>query len=221
EHRVALGVVARAFGPGQDFDQTAVAVLALPSRDALGDDGAAGVLPDVHHLGAGVGLLPAVYHRHRVELAHRVVALQNAAGVLPGDGRAGLHLGPTDLGVGAGALAPLGDEVVDAAPALLIARVPVLDRGVLDGGTGQRYQLDHSGVELVLVPLGCRAALEIADRSALVGNDERALELPGLRRVDPEVGGQVHGAGDTLGHVDERPVAEYRGVERREEVVAG
>src|SRR3712207_8148360 len=42
---------------------------------------------------------------HRVELAHRVVALQDAARVLPGDRRAGLDLRPGDLRVLAGALA--------------------------------------------------------------------------------------------------------------------
>jgi hypothetical protein len=34
----------------------------------------------VDHLGAGVGLLQVVRERHRVELAHRVVALQDHEG---------------------------------------------------------------------------------------------------------------------------------------------
>src|SRR3546814_15580762 len=67
-------------------------------------------------------------------LFRSVLALQDAALVLPGDGRAGLHLGPRNLGVAAAAGAALGDEVVDAALAVLVAGVPVLHRGVLDLG---------------------------------------------------------------------------------------
>src|SRR3546814_3663457 len=46
-------------------------------------------------------------------LAHRIVALQDAGRVFPGDRRAGLDLGPRDLRVAAPAGAPLGHEVVD------------------------------------------------------------------------------------------------------------
>ena len=69
-----------------------VGVLAVAGGNALGDDGAAGVLADVDHLGAGVGLLPVAGQGHRVELAHRVFAAQHAAWILPGDGRTGLDL---------------------------------------------------------------------------------------------------------------------------------
>ena len=118
QHRVALGVVARVVGALQHPHQAAIGVVAAAGGDALGDDPRAGVLADVDHLGAGVGLLVVVGQRDRVELADRVVALQDAARVLPGDRRAGLDLGPGDLGVAAAAGAALGDEVVDAAPAL-------------------------------------------------------------------------------------------------------
>jgi hypothetical protein len=69
-------------------------------RDALADDGRAGVAAEMDHLGAGVGLLAALGDGNRVELADRVVAAQDAARILPGDGRAGLDLGPADLGAG-------------------------------------------------------------------------------------------------------------------------
>ena len=59
--------------------------------------------------------------------------------------------------------AALGDEVVDAAPALRVAGVPVLHRRVLDLGVVERDQLDHRGVQLVLVALRRGAALEVAD----------------------------------------------------------
>ena len=58
------------------------------------------------------------------------------------------HLRPRDLGVVAMAEAALGDEVVDAADALLVAAVPVLDRRVLDLCVCARRQLNHRRMQL-------------------------------------------------------------------------
>ena len=114
----------------------------------------------------------------------------------------------------------LGDEVVDAAPALGVAGVPVLHRAVLDGGVVQRHQLDHRGVQLVLVAHRRGAALQVGDVAAFLGDDQRALELAGALRVDAEIGGQLHRAAHALRDVDEGAVGEDRAVQRREEVVA-
>ena len=48
----------------------------------------------VDHLGAGIGLLVIVGHRDRIEFADRILAVQHAAGIFPGDRAAGLDLGP-------------------------------------------------------------------------------------------------------------------------------
>ena len=117
QERVALRIVACIIGAGIDFDQSSVGVLTVSSRDALADNGAARILSKMDHLGACVGLLLVVGERYGIELADGVVALQDDARVLPGDGRTGLNLGPRDLGI-LGALASLGDEVVDAAYAI-------------------------------------------------------------------------------------------------------
>src|SRR5690606_4543712 len=132
QERVALGVVSRVLGLRVDLNEPAIRLLAVAGADALADDRRSGVLADVDHLGAGVGLLVVVGDRDGVELAHRVVAEQDARWVLPGDRGAGLDLGPADVAASPQALAALGDEVVDAALAVLVARVPVLHRGVLD-----------------------------------------------------------------------------------------
>src|SRR5580658_9237384 len=116
----------------QDFHQAAVGVLTVTGGDALRDDRAAGVRADVDHLRARVGLLVIVDGRDRVELADRVLAPQDAARILPGDRGSRLDLSPGDVRVTAAALTALGDEVVDAADALSVSRIPVLDRGVLD-----------------------------------------------------------------------------------------
>src|SRR5450759_238483 len=99
---------------------------------------------------------------NRVELPYGVVTLENDAGVLPGDRRAGLDLSPGDLRVPAGGHAPLRDEVVDATVAVRVTRIPVLHGRVLDLRVLQGHQLDHRGVQLVLVTHWCGATLEVA-----------------------------------------------------------
>ena len=99
----------------------------------------------------------------------------------------------------AAAIAALGDEIVDAAFAVLVARIPVLDRRVFDLGVVERDELDHRGMQLILVAHRGGAAFEIADIGALVGDDQRALELAGVRCVDAEIGRQLHRAAHALG----------------------
>ena len=101
-----------------------------------------------------------------------------------------------------------------------VARIPVLDGRIFDLGVVERDQLDHRGVQLVLVAHRRRAAFEIADIGALVGDDQRALELAGIAFVDAEIGRQLHRAAHARRHVDERAVGEHRRVERGEEIVA-
>src|SRR5947199_389469 len=186
---IALAVVAGVRGALVDLHAPAVRVPAVAGGDAFRDDRAAGVLPDVQHLRARVGLLVVVHERDGVELADRVVSLEDAARVLPGDRGTGLDLRPGDLRVRAERLPALGDEVVDAALPVLVPGIPVLDRGVLDLRVVKGDQLDDRGVELVRVSDRGRAAFEIADVGAFVRDDEGALELAGVLRVDPEVRG--------------------------------
>ena len=77
----------------------------------------------------------------------------------------------------AAAGAALGDEIVDAALALGVARIPVLHGRIFDLRILVRDQLDDRGMELVFVALRRGAAFEIADIGALVGDEQRALEL--------------------------------------------
>src|SRR5206468_13065387 len=153
-----------------------------------------------------------------VELADRVVSLEDAARVLPGDRGTGLDLRPGDLRVRAERLPALGDEVVDAALPVLGPGIPVLDRGVLDLRVVKGDQLDDRGVELVRVSDWRGAAFEIADVGAFVRDDEGALELAGVLRVDSEVRGQFHRAPYARRHVGERTVAEDGAVQPRVEV---
>src|SRR5690606_22707129 len=142
-----------------------------------------------------------------------VVAAEDAARIFPGNGGAGLHLGPGDFRAGAAAVAAFGDEVVDAALAILVAGIPVLHRRVLDLGIIERHQFDHGRMQLVLVAARRRAALEVAHIAAFLGDDQRPLELAGVLFVDAEVGREFHRAAYALRDVDEGTVGEDRGVE--------
>src|SRR3546814_13371821 len=101
-------------------------------------------------LGAGIGLLEIVGDRDRVELTHRSVAGEHAARIFPGDRAAGFDLGPAHLAVGPRAQRALGDEIVDAALAVLVARIPVLDGRIFDLGIVERDQPYPGGFALVL-----------------------------------------------------------------------
>ena len=83
-----------------------------------------------------------------------------------------------------------------------------------------REDLDHRGVQLVLVAHRRGAAFEVADVAALVGDDQGALELAGVLGIDAEIGRQLHRAADALGHVDEGAVGKDRAVEAGEIIVA-
>ncbi len=79
--------------------------------------------------------------------------------------------------------------------------------------------LDHAGVKRGLCILRRRTALDVMDVAALVGDDDRPLELPQAMRIDAEIGLErdlhVHAFGD----VDEAPTGPKGAVERSELVV--
>ena len=94
QHGIALRVVPGIGGVSTDIHESSIGVVSVARGDALGDDVASGVLAQMDHLGSGVGLLAHVGECDRVELADGIVALEDAAGVLPGDRGSGLDLRP-------------------------------------------------------------------------------------------------------------------------------
>src|SRR6266571_492391 len=80
-----------------------------------------------------------------------------------------------------------------------------------------RYLRVHAGS---LAALGRSASLEVANRSAFVGDNQCALELAGVSGVDAEVRRKLHRALHTLWYVGKRTIAEHCCVERSVEVVA-
>ena len=106
--------------------EPSISLIRASGRNTLGDDLRSRVLAQVNHLRASIGLLGVVGNGDGVELANRIIAQQNAAWVFPGNGRACFNLCPGNLGVTATAGATLGDEVINTALAVFIARIPVL-----------------------------------------------------------------------------------------------
>ena len=106
-----------------------------------------------------------------------------------------------------------GHEVVDTTLTFGVARIPVLYRGILDLRTIQRYQLYHCRVQLVFITHRCGATLKVTDVGAFIGNDQRALELPGVHFIDAEIGRQLHRATHTLGDIHKGTVGKDRAVQ--------
>ena len=70
-----------------------------------------------------------------------MIALQNNAGIFPGNGRAGFHLGPGYLCIRPAANTAFGHKIINTAIAFFIAGIPVLHCAVFDLGVFQRYKL--------------------------------------------------------------------------------
>ena len=69
-------------------------------------------------------------------------------------------------------------------------------------------------MQLVFIAHRRGAAFEIADARAVVGDDERALELAGLGGVDAEIGRKLHRTAHAFRDVAERTVGEHGGIQR-------
>ena len=218
EQTVTLREVARAVRAFQNADQTAIRVVGNARRNAFRDNRRTRVFADVNHLGAGIGLLMIVGDGHRVKLADAIVALQNNAWIFPGNRAAGFDLRPRNLGAMSG-FAALGDEVVNAADAIFIARIPVLHSGILHRCVVHRHDFHDCRVQLIGVETRRRTAFQVRNVRALIGDNQGALELSAVLGVDAKIGRQFHWAAHAFGNVAKRAVRENRAVQSREKVI--
>ena len=219
QQTVTLGVVAAVLGLGVHGHETTIGVLGLARADPLGDDARFGVLAQMDHLGAGVGLLHVVGDGDRVELTLTVIPTQDAGRVFPRHRRAGFDLCPHDLGAITTAIGTFGHKVIDSALALFVTGEPVLNGRIFDLGVFLDHDFHHGGVQLGRVALRGGTALKVGHIRALIRDDQRALKLAGVFRVDAEIGGQFHRATHPRRDVDERAVREHSRVQRGIEVV--
>ena len=162
-------------------------------------------------LAARVLMLAGAREGDREHLAVGARAHQPDRGVLHRQLRAEVAVDPLHrrVLVGDGAL---GDEVVDV-------RRPVLDRRVAAAAALLDDDLHDRRVQRVGRVDRRGAALDVVHVGALVDDDQRALELAHVLRVDPEVGLQRQLDLHALRHVDERAARPDGRVQRRELVV--
>ena len=97
QQRVALGVVACAFGTRCHFHQPAITVLAASCRNSFGNNAATRIFTQVDHFCSRIGLLKIIGNRHRIKLAHGVVARHDTRRIFPRDGRTGFNLRPRNF----------------------------------------------------------------------------------------------------------------------------
>ena len=210
---VALHVALAAVGVVLDPHEAAVAGAAAVLGDRLGHDLRGGLGGGVDHLGAGVLVLAGAGVGDGEDLAGGLGADHVDGRVLHGEAAADVAVDPLHVALGLDP-GPLGDQVED------VVR-PVLDGRVGDAGRRLDDDLDDRGVQRVGGVHGRRAALDVVHLGALVGDDQRALELAHVLRVDAEVGLQRHLDVHAGRHVDERAAGPHRGVEGGELVVVG
>ena len=220
QQRVAGRIVAGVVRLFRHAHQSAIRILAFTGRDTFGNNGGTRAGGKVNHLCTRVGLLVVVGDGHGVEFRLRTFAGENAGGVFPSDGAARFDLCPREAGVFAAQMTAFGHEVEHTAFAIGIARIPVLHGGILHLGIGIDHNLNDGGMELVFIAHGGGAAFEIRHVAALVANDEGALKLPSVARVDAEVGGEFHRTAHAFGDKDKRTIGEDSRVEGSEVVVA-
>src|SRR6266850_1755023 len=203
-----------AFGtvrPGIDLHQTAVGLLPGSLADPLALDDARRVRRGVDHLGARILVLVSSREGDREHFAVSALAHEVDARILHRDLRAEVRVDPGHAGVLVDDRA-LRHEVVHVV-------APVLDRRVAHVGALLHDDLDHGRVQRVRREHRRRASLDVVNARALLGDDERPLELPRVLAVDAEVGLQRDLHLDSRGDPDERAARPYRGVQRGELVV--
>ena len=200
---VALHVALAAVGALLDPHEAAVGGDAAVLGDRLRHDLRRRLGGGVDHLGAGVLVLARRRRRRRDSTSPVAFGPDHVdRRVLHGEAAADVAVDPLHVALGLDP-GPLGDEVVDV-------RRPVLDGGVGDPGARLHDDLDDGRVQRVGGVHRGRAALDVVHLGALVGDDQRPLELAGVLGVDAEVGLQRHLDVDARRHVDEAVGATMR-----------
>ena len=200
--------------------QTTIGVLTLSGGYTLGNDCGTGVGGKVNHLSTSVCLLEVVGDCHGIEFGLRTFACEYARGVLPRDCRTCFYLCPRQTSILTTEMPALGDEIEYSAFAFSITWIPVLHSGILDFCVFSNNDFYYRCVKLIFIAHRCGTSFKVGNVSSIVANDESALELTGIARIDAEVGGKFHGTTHAFRNVDERTIGEDCAVESCEIIVA-
>jgi len=169
-----------ALGAMHNAHQAAKAGAPVALADRLRRDHRTGVGREVDGFGARVVVLVVAGKRDRQHLTPRSWPAQDHGGILHRHAASQVAVDPLHQAILVDD-GPLGDQVVD------VAR-PVLNGGVAGVGALLDEDLNDAGVERCFRVLWGRAALNVVDVAAFLGNDDRALELDEALGIDAEVG---------------------------------
>ena len=219
QQRITLRIIPGILTTFHHLHLAPVGIAAVSGRNPLGNNPTAGIVADVYHLRTRIRLLVVVGYRHRIKFTDGTVPLQYRTGIFPRNRRTGLHLCPNQFGILSPADAPLGDKIVNAPLAVLVAGIPVLHSAVFHLGILFDDNLHDSRVQLIFIPHRSRTAFQVADISLLVRHNQRAFKLTGILRIDTEISRQLHRATHPFRDVHKRPVTEHRRIQRRKIIV--
>ena len=102
---------------------------------------------------------------------------------------------------------------------MLVARIPVLYRGVFHFGIIHYYNLHNGGMELIFITHWCRAPFKITHISIVFGDDECTLKLSRITSIDAEIRAEFHRASHAFRDIHKRAVTENSTVQCRKEIV--
>ena len=208
---IAYRRVGRSFGTLDDFDETTVCGTSTAAGNRPRHDGGTGVRCKMNHLRTGILILALACEAERHGAGLRIRLGENAGRILHGCLGTNVAIDPFH-GAAFTHVGTLRHQIVN------VVR-PVLHGGVAHAGMRLDENLHHTGMQRIGRVDRCGAAFHIMHVRSLVGNDQRALELTHIRRIDTEVCLQRNIDMHTLRHVDERSARPCGGVQCREFVV--
>ena len=203
QQRIALRMIARVGRTLHNVNLPAVAVLRFTSRDTFAHNPRTGVLADVNHFSAGIGLLIVIGNGYGIKFTHRIIALQNTGRIFPRDSRSCFNLRPRNFRMVARTQTALGYKVVNTPFTIFIARVPVLHGRVFDLRTLHGIKFYHGCMQLVFIAHRRCATFQVTYIRAFIGYNQCSFKLTGVGCINAEVSRKFHRATHTLGDVTE------------------
>src|SRR5699024_1178791 len=211
QQRVTLNVGVRVVRVRVHLNQATVGSTATTAGNRLRNNVGGGVWSQVLHLGTGVLELAFASECYGQYFALSVRTHHPNSWVLHGDLGADVAIDPFH-GAALFYLGALGDQVVDVVG-------PALNDGVAAAAALLHNDLNYCGVQGVRLVNRCGTALYVVHVSVLINDDQGALKLTHVFRVNTEVGLQRNVDVDSWWNVDERATGPDSGVQRGEFVV--
>jgi len=122
----------------------------MSSRNTLGYNPTLCILPFMYHLSPRIRLLIIIRQSYRIKLTNTLISLQNHARILPSNRGPSFHLGPRYLGLLTSTQSSLGRKIINPTFPILITRVSILHRRILNLRPLSAVQLNHSFIHSII-----------------------------------------------------------------------